>query len=79
MESSFQLSMEKTAIFAWNAIGCDGDFTERFFRGRAAHASTRLQLLPAISAAQQLGFSPRAISVAGDPGFLNNVDMTKGK
>ena len=69
------LGEKKSAIFAWNTRGVNGDFTNQFFRGRPAHASTRLQILPAIDAARQLGCSPRVISLAGDSGFLNHVDQ----
>ena len=67
------LSSEKIAIFAWNTAGVNGDFTEKFFRGKPSHASTRLQIVPAINAARQLGYSPRVISLAGDPGFLSHI------
>ena len=68
------MSTEKIAIFAWNSVGVSGDFTDKFFNGKPSHASTRLQLMPAMTAARQLGFSVRAISLAGNSGFLNNFD-----
>lgn len=66
---------QKNAIFAWNTLGVSGDFTDQFFSGKSSHASTRLQILPAIDAARQLGYSPRVISLAGDSGFLNHFDQ----
>lgn len=59
-------SLDTSILFAWNVDGHSGDFTKQFFKGNPKHASTRLQLVPAIRATRALGYSPRIVSLAGN-------------
>ena len=65
-------SSSASILFAWNVHGHVGDITKHFFKGAPKHASTRLQLMPAIHAAKGLGYSPSIISLAGsDSAFFS--------
>ena len=64
----------ESILFAWNVLGRNGDFTDLFFQGKLSHASTRLQLLPAVNAVRQLRFQPKMISLAGESSFLHHLD-----
>lgn len=59
-------SLGASVVFAWNVSGHSGDLTKHFFEGFPKHASTRLQVLPAIRATCSLGYSPSIYSLAGN-------------